>query len=135
MDTRGKATLWVIALFYGYGAAVHVLNILELSGFDWSTAPLKWQALDLIYLALDLVVFVGFFFRARIAFVAFYIAAVSQILLYTILRSWILDVPPEFAVTGAQRDYLSLLVAFHGVTLVLVTTTLRRARSMNGRTK
>jgi hypothetical protein len=125
MSTVARAVLWTIALFYGYGAAVHVFNILGLSGFDWSEAPLKWQALDLIYLALDLIVAVGFFLRSRLAYLAFYVAALSQIVLYTLLRSWILDVPPDFAPTPEQRSYLSLLVAFHVVTLTLVSVVLR----------
>jgi hypothetical protein len=51
--------IWVVALFYLYGAAVHVFNILGLSGFDWRAAPLKWQALDVVYLVIDLVVAAG----------------------------------------------------------------------------
>ena len=41
MKLAAKIVTWLIALFYSYGAAVHVFNILGLSGFDWSAAPLK----------------------------------------------------------------------------------------------
>ena len=113
--------LWVVALFYAYGAIVHVMNMLGLSGFSWLDAPLKWQALDVLYLALDVGVALGFITRWRPAFAAFYTAAITQIILYTLLRDWILDVPPAFAVSAEQVAYLDALVVFHVITIVAVT--------------
>ncbi len=113
--------IWIVAAFYLYGAAVHVLNMLCLTGFDWRSAPLKWQVLDVVYLAIDLLVVVGLILNWKVGFIAFYAAAFSQIVLYTLLRAWIIDVPAEFAVTAEQRSYLTSLVIFHGVTIVLVT--------------
>ena len=121
MRTPGLAVFWIVALFYGYGALVHVLNILGMSGFDWMDAPTKWQVLDIVYLILDATVFAGFFVRAKISIVAFYVAALSQILLYTVLRPWIVDVPGAFQITPEQNRYLTILVIFHVVTLALVT--------------
>jgi len=118
------AVIWIIALFYLYGAAVHALNILGLSGFDWQTAPLKWKVLDIVYLIIDLLVVVGLILSWKAGFVAFYVAAISQIVLYTIFRDWIVDVPAEFSVTEEQRGYLTSLVIFHCVTIVLVTSAL-----------
>ena len=48
----------------------------------------------------------------------------SQILLYTVFRAWIVDVPEAFARTPEEIAYLDSLVAFHGVTLVLVSLAL-----------
>ena len=115
----------MIALFYVYGALVHMMNILGLTGFQWSKAPLKWQLLDIVYLGLDLLVVVGFFAQWRLSYVAFYLAATSQIVLYTALRAWILDVPEEFAISPKQLAYLNGLVAFHVAALFLVTVALR----------
>ncbi|MFK7967540.1 MAG: hypothetical protein AB8C46_26565 [Burkholderiaceae bacterium] len=53
--------IWVIAAFYLYGAGVHVMNMLSLTGFEWQSAPLKWQVLDVVYLVIDLAVVVGLF--------------------------------------------------------------------------
>lgn len=113
--------IWTVALFYAYGALVHVLNMANLSGFDWGAAPRKWQALDLIYLIVDVVVVFGLMLRWRLGFVAFYLAAISQIVLYTLLRPWVLDVPPEFAVSESEQQYLTVLVVFHAVTLTAMT--------------
>ena len=121
--------LWIVALFYAYGAAVHVMNMAGLSGFVWADAPTKWQVLDVVYLVLDVVVCVGFFAGWRIAYVAFYVAATSQVVLYTALRSWILDVPEAFAVSPEQASYLGVLVVFHLVTLVCVSLALVASRS------
>lgn len=120
-----KLVLWVIAAFYAYGALVHLLNMAGFSGFDWRTAPLKWQVLDIACLGLDVVVVTGFVLERRFGFIAFYAAAASQILLYTLLRDWILDVPEVFARSREEIAYLDLLVGFHIVTLMLVTAVLR----------
>lgn len=60
MRLTASIIIWVVALFYAYGAIVHVLNMLSLSGFDWRSAPVKWPTLDIVYLILDLIVVVGF---------------------------------------------------------------------------
>ena len=128
MRILGIAVFWIVALCYGYGALVHILNILGMGGFDWMDAPTKWQVLDVAYLILDAIVFVGFFVRAKVSIVAFYVAALSQIFLYTVLRPWVVDVPDAFQVTPEQNQYLTTLVIFHVFTLVLVTGAIRLIR-------
>ncbi len=118
----------IVALFYLYGAAVHVMNILGLSGFDWSEAPFKWQLLDMIYLVLDIYVVTGFFLDWKSGYLAFYIAAFSQIVLYTIFRDWIIDVPADFALEQEQVGYLTTLVIFHCVTLFFVSLAFYRQK-------
>ena len=117
--------IWIVALFYAYGAIVHVMNMLSLTGFDWRSAPVKWQALDVVYLVIDVVVVAGLLLSWKVGYVAFDLAALSQIVLYTALRSWIIDVPAEFAVSDEQQSYLTGLVVFHCVTIVLVTLALK----------
>ena len=117
--------IWIVALFYIYGALVHIINILGLAGFDWSNAPLKWQVLDITYLILDLGVAIGFFAGWKVSYFIFYLAAISQIILYTVFKNWILDVPEAFAVPPEQESYLTTLVVFHIVTILLVSFALR----------
>ena len=125
MKLAASIVIWIVAIFYAYGAVVHVLNMLSLSGFDWQSAPVKWQTLDIVYLALDVIVVLGLILSWKVGYAAFYLAAISQILLYTVFRSWITDVPPEFAVTDEQRSYLTGLVVFHCFTLLIVAVALR----------
>ena len=119
-----KGVLWTVAAFYAYGALVHVLNMSGLSGFDWAAAPLKWQVLDVVYLVLDVIVVVGLVMGWRAGIVAFFAAAASQIVLYTVFRDWIVDVPEAFARTPEEIAYLDGLVIFHLVTLIIVTLAL-----------
>lgn len=124
-----KGIFWLIAAFYAYGAAVHVMNMLGMSGFDWARAPLKWQILDIVYLVLDVIVAVGLVVGWRIGYVAFFAAAISQVALYTAFRSWIVDVPEEFARTPEQVQHLDDLVIFHLVTAALVVLAIWLLRS------
>ncbi len=116
----GRAILFVLACFYLYGAGVHAANMLSLTGFDWGAAPLKWQALDVVYLLVDLAVVILLFSGEKLGAVLLAAAAASQILLYTLGRDWILNVPPAFAPSAEQKSYLSALVGFHIVSLGLV---------------
>ena len=125
MKLAASLIIWTVALFYAYGAVVHVMNMLSLTGFDWRTAPAKWQVLDVVYLAIDVVVVAGLLLSWKAGYIAFYLAALSQIVLYTVLRGWITDVPAEFAVSDEQQSYLTGLVVFHCVTLLLITFALR----------
>lgn len=108
---------WIVAAFYAYGALVHVMNMASLTGFDWPAAPLKWQVLDVVYLILDVIVVAGLIRGWRLGYWAFFTAALSQILLYTLLRDWITDVPDAFARAPEEIAYLDTLVIFHLVTL------------------
>lgn len=123
-----RLLLLVIALFYLYGAAVHVANMLSLTGFHWPQAPLKWRILDLVYLVADIVVAVGLALLKRPAVIAFYLAATSQVLLYTLLRPWILEVPAAYRPPASAQGYLDGLVIFHLLTLVLVSALLLQRR-------
>ncbi len=111
-----RIVFWTIAAFYAYGALVHVLNMLSLTGFSWLEAPRKWQVLDVIYLALDLIVAIGLIRGARLSIAAFFCAALSQIALYTVFRAWVLDVPAAFRRSAEDIAYLDTLVTFHLVT-------------------
>ena len=124
-----KIILWCVAAFYAYGAVVHVMNIAGLSGFDWMRAPLKWQVLDIVYLILDVLVAVGIVLGWRAGYFAFFAAALSQIVLYTMFRSWIVDVPQEFARSPEEIKYLDGLVLFHVITIAVVVLAIWLMRS------
>jgi len=121
---------WTIAVFYTYGALVHVMNISGFGGFDWPSAPLKWHILDIVYLVLDIVVVAGFPAGRRAGYIAFFTAACSQIVLYTVLRSWVVDVPQAFQPSPDQIAYLDLLAGFHAVTVLIILAALRLRRSV-----
>ncbi|MDW3096982.1 MAG: hypothetical protein R8J41_02695 [Alphaproteobacteria bacterium] len=111
--------LLLIAAFYAYGAAVHVANMASLTGFDWLAAPRLWQALDIVYLVLDIAVVVGLLLRHAFGLGAFIVAATSQIVLYTVFRDHVAMLGTPHALGPEQMDYLTTLVAFHLATFVL----------------
>ena len=117
-----------LAAFYGYGAAVHVANMLGLTGFDWKLAPVKWQVLVGLYLVLDIAMVAGLLAGRIWAVPALVLAASSQILLYTVFRAWVLDVPAEFAVAPSDVAYLNGLVVFHTTCLAAVNAVFWRHR-------
>ena len=119
-----KAILWTVAAFYACGAVVHLANISGWSGYTWTDAPMKWQALDIIYFVLDIVVAIGLALGWKSGSVAFYIAALSQIVLYSVFRAWIIDVPDAFVRSPEEIMYLDGLVVFHVVTIALVSMAL-----------
>jgi hypothetical protein len=93
------------------------------SGYSWADAPTKWQVLDLLYLSMDFIVCVGLFRGWRMAVPTFFAANLSQIVLYTLAASWIMDVPAEFLPSGHEMS-LGSLVGFHLITLVLMCAAL-----------
>ena len=120
LNLIANGILWIVAAFYAFGAVVHFRNIAGMSGYVWSEAPAKWQVLDIVYLVLDVIVAIGLILGWRAGYAAFFIAALSQIALYTVFRSWIIDVPEAFARTPEEIRSLDGLVIFHVVTVVLV---------------
>lgn len=129
MKLTASIVIWLIAACYFYGAAVHLFNILSFSGYDWQAAPVKWQVLDVGYLILDAFVVIGLILGWRSGFIAFYVAAISQIFLYTALRDWVTDVPAAFAVSDEQLGHLTGLVIFHVISIMLMSLALwSRAR-------
>lgn len=124
-----RAFLLFVAAAYAYGAAVHLLNMLGLSGVEWTRAPLKWTLLDIAYLIVDLCAVVGLVFRRGFGVVAFLSGAVSQIGLYTLFRAWVMDVPDAFRVSGKQLRCLNMLVLFHPLSLPIFAALALRQRN------
>ncbi|KIC14565.1 hypothetical protein RA21_19505 [Leisingera sp. ANG-DT] len=102
--------------------------MLSWTGFDWGAAPLKWQVLDVVYLALDLAVAAGLLLQKVWGMVALIFAACSQILLYSLFRNWVLDVPPEFEVGPSEAAYLDGLLLFHTACLLAISIVALRSR-------
>jgi hypothetical protein len=78
-------------------------------------------------------VVVGLLRGARIGVWAFYVAALSQIALYTVFRDWVLDVPDAFRRSAEEIAYLDSLVLFHVVTCVAMSAAIWVMRPKPGR--
>jgi len=62
------------------------------------------QILNIVYLVRDIVVVVGLNKGSWIGVGAFFLAAMSQIMLYTISRDWVLDAPADFQRIAGSRN-------------------------------
>lgn len=128
LSSLPRVISWIVAAFYAYGALVHILNIASMTGFSWPDAPLKWQILDIVYLVLDVIVVVGLIRGSWIGVGAFFLAAMSQIMLYTVFRDWVLYVPAAFQRSPEDLAYLDGLVGFHVLTCIAVAAAMMVVR-------
>jgi len=115
-----RIILWVIAVCYGYFALVHLLNIADVSGFNWYALPLPWQIVELFYLAVDILVVYGFVLLRPVGFIAFFVAAISQFVLFAVVNPGNLASPESASVSPRPPGYLEYLAIFHGTTIALV---------------
>ncbi len=120
-----RTVVCAIAVCYAYGGLVHLANIAGMSGYSWASAPLKWQLLDSAYLGLDVAAVIGLVRRARWGLAAFFIAALSQIILYTLGADWVMAVPAEYLPDSGHEMSLTSLVVFHVVTLIAMCVALK----------
>ncbi|MEL6298350.1 MAG: hypothetical protein AAFQ45_07250 [Pseudomonadota bacterium] len=79
-------------------------------------------------------VVIGLVLGWRVGYVAFFVAAVSQLLLYTVARAWILDVPAAFAHSPEEAGYLDSLGVFDVATIGLVALAIWLQRSSRSTT-
>lgn len=108
---------YLIVVAYVFGGATHVAN---LTGFGQTPPPAKktvFLTLDIAYLALNTIVVAGMIIGAMWGFVAFFVAAGSQLVLYVGFADY-------FASEANQRKQLRGLVHFHLVTAAVMASLL-----------
>jgi len=113
--------LRILAVFYLYGALVHLADLLSLGhrlgqthGLAFPEMSLPWQIGTVGFAAVDLVAAAGLWLRAWWGVMAFLAAAVAQIVMYTF-----------FAATFGNHPGL---VGFHLATIAIYGVLLIRAR-------
>ena len=102
--------LRVLAVGYAVSALIHCGNLLGFGERQWPAMPLAWKLGDIGYTILDTVVAIGLWRKALWGIGGFFLAALSQLILY-------LGFPDLFAFTDEHRQALHGLVTTHVVTL------------------
>jgi hypothetical protein len=97
-----KIYLRILAAIYAFAACKHLANMLGFGELPWLNAPLAWQISDIVYAVLDSVAAIGLYLQKRWGVAAFLLAAVSEILLFTLVPHWFVLRP----------EHLSLLRGF-----------------------
>jgi hypothetical protein len=118
--------LRLLACIYTFAAVVHIGNMLGFGELPWAEAPLVWRVGDIGYAILDTVAAVGLFLLKPWGVAAFLVAAVSEILLFTLVPEWFVLKP----------EHLTMLRGFAAYHLVAIGIYLflywRQAKAVEG---
>lgn len=106
--------LRALALILGYGAIVHVGNMLGWTGEPWRQTPLHWRVMDVVLLAFNAIAAVGLWFKSPWAIVWTVVGLLSlQFLPYTLFRS-------HFIRTADDIQTLNSLLGTEGLLLIVL---------------
>jgi hypothetical protein len=107
-----KIFLRVLATVYAFAAILHIGSVVGLGRVPFEDAPLSWQVSDIFYGVLDTIVAIGLFKMRPWGVIAFFIAAISEILLFTLVPEW-------FVVEPGQLTMLRGCVVYHLVAITI----------------
>lgn len=107
-----KIFLRVLATVYAFAAILHIGSVVGLGRVPFEDAPLSWQVSDVFYGVLDTVAAIGLFKMRPWGVIAFFIAAISEILLFTLVPEW-------FVVEPGQLTMLRGFVVYHIVAITI----------------
>ncbi len=84
--------LKILAVFYGYGALIHIADLLSLGHYLWQThdltfsqMPVAWKIATVYFAILNTIVAIGLWQGTWWGVACFLLAAASQIVMYTAL--------------------------------------------------
>jgi hypothetical protein len=107
-----KIYLRILAVIYGFAAILHIGSVVGLGRVPFEEAPLSWQLSDIFYGVVDTIAAIGLFKNRPWGIAAFFVAAISEILLFTLVPEW-------FVVEPAQLTMLRGFVVYHIVAISL----------------
>jgi len=105
-----KIFLRILSVIYAFAAALHIGSILGFGRTPFEEAPLSWQLSDIFYGIVDTVAAVGLFQQKSWGLVAFFIAAISEILLFSLVPHW-------FVVEPSQLPMLRGFIVYHVIAM------------------
>jgi hypothetical protein len=107
-----KIFLRVLAVIYAFAAILHIGSVLGLGRVPFAEAPLSWQLSDIFYGIVDTIAAIGLFRLRPWGVAAFLVAAISEILLFTLVPHW-------FVVEPGQLTMLRGFVVYHVIAITL----------------
>ena len=107
-----KIFLRVLAVIYAFAAILHIGSVLGLGRVPFAEAPLSWQLSDIFYGIVDTIAAIGLFRLQPWGVAAFLVAAISEILLFTLVPHW-------FVVEPDQLTMLRGFVVYHVIAITL----------------
>jgi hypothetical protein len=107
-----KIFLRVLAVIYALAAILHIGSVLGLGRVPFEEAPLSWRVSDIFYGVLDTIAAIGLFKLRSWGIAAFFVAAISEILLFTLVPEW-------FVVEPEQLTMLRGFVVYHVIAITI----------------
>jgi hypothetical protein len=107
-----KIFLRILAVIYAFAAVMHIGSILGFGRTPFADAPLSWQLSDIAYGVIDTIAAIGLWQQKFFGIAAFFVAAISEILLFTLVPEW-------FVVEPEQLTMLRGFVAYHLVAIAI----------------
>jgi len=101
-----KIFLRILAAIYAFAAVLHIGSILGFGRMPFTEMPLSWQLSDIFYGIIDTIAAVGLWQAKSWGIAAFFVAAISEILLFTLVPHW-------FVVEPGQLTMLRGFVVYH----------------------
>ncbi|MAF83107.1 MAG: DUF6163 family protein [Gammaproteobacteria bacterium] len=105
-----KIFLRILAIIYAFAAVLHIGSILGFGRTPFLEAPLSWQLSDILYGIVDTIAAMGLWQQKSWGLYAFFIAAISEILLFSLVPDW-------FVIEPSQLIMLRGFILYHLVAL------------------
>jgi len=106
-----KIYLRLLAAIYAFACLRHIANMLGFGELPWAEAPLAWQISDIGYAILDAIAAIGLFLQRPWGIAAFLLAAVSEILLFTLVPDWFVMRPEHLTLLRGFVVYHIIAIA------------------------
>ena len=110
----------VMAIFLLYGAALHIANILGLTGNPWLVTPMLWRVMDVGLLVFNIVAAIGLFRGfAWSVWLVFSGILLLQFMPYTLFRSQFILKPSDIETLNSLLGTEILLLAIFALLIWL----------------
>ena len=108
-----KLFLRILAVIYAVAAILHIASILGLGPTPFADAPLSWQISDVAYGVIDTIAAIGLWRQKWWGIAAFFTAAISEILLFTLVPDWFVIEPEQLPMLRGFVVYHIVAIAFY----------------------
>ena len=108
-----KIFLRILSVIYAIAAVLHIGSILGFGRIPFADAPLSWQISDIAYGIIDTIAAIGLWQQKWWGIAAFFLAAVSEILLFTLVPEWFVLEPEQLTMLRGFVVYHVVAIAFY----------------------
>jgi len=108
-----KTFLRILAVIYAFAAILHIGTIAGFGRMPFADMPLSWQLSDIAYGLIDTVAAIGLWQQKNWGVAAFLVAAVSEILLFTLVPDWFVTEPGQLVMLRGFVVYHLVAIAIY----------------------